>query len=150
MIDVGALSLLVERGQGEECAASLEKQHRKMEKCCRSIQLERRESDLFAFIELDRDFHSIIYSTLGNARLQGIWNGVSDEMVWYGMLAMITLERFFAVLEEHAAIIEGLRKNDGTAIASAVRNHLNVTAQRIRNIMENKKLFYINSGEETE
>lgn len=147
IVETGALSLLAERGLMKTCVPLLEKQHRKMEKDCNSL---RSEHDLFAFIELDRDFHSTIYRTLGNARLQGVWNAVSDEMVWYGMMAMVTPERFSAVLEEHGAVIESLRREDFTAISTAVRNHLNITALRIKSVMEKKRMITVYSEEETE
>ncbi len=147
IIEIGALSLLVERGLAETCAVLLEKQQKKMAKCYRSF---RQENDLFTFIELDRDFHSTIYSTLGNIRMQNIWRSVSDEVVWYGMMAMITQERFSAVLEEHEYVIESLKKADVVSIAAAVKNHLDVTTLRIKNVVENKRLVYIGpvGGEE--
>ena len=122
------------------CALLLDEQHKIMQA---QPEARLRGEDPFEFIELDREFHSIIYKTLQNSRLRSIWNGISDEMVWYGMMAMITPERFAAVQEEHGAIIEGLKRNDPAAVAVAVKGHLDVTGARIQNIVENNRIVYI-------
>ena len=140
IIESSALALLISRGLSRQCALLLDEQHKIMQA---QPEARLRGEDPFEFIELDREFHSIIYKTLQNSRLRSIWNGISDEMVWYGMMAMITPERFAAVQEEHGAIIEGLKRNDPAAVAVAVKGHLDVTGARIQNIVENNRIVYI-------
>lgn len=138
ILETSALSLLVTRGLYRECALLLEEQHEKMQQSYGNGK-----NSSFSFIESDRAFHSIVYSTLGNSRLQNIWHEIGDETVWYGMMAMVTPERFPAVQNEHQAIIKSLTEGDVEAAHIAVRSHFEITAMRIHNILENKRLVYI-------
>lgn len=82
--------------------------------------------DLFSFITTDQSFHSTLFAVSGNEYLQKFWRSVSEDMIWFGMLAMDE-KRYDDVLDEHGAIVRALEKRQKGAMKSAMQVHLDST-----------------------
>lgn len=82
--------------------------------------------DLFTFITTDQSFHSTFFAVSGNEYLQKFWRCVSEDMIWFGMLAMDE-QRYDDVLDEHGAIVGALEKGRKSAVKAAIRAHLDST-----------------------
>lgn len=86
----------------------------------------RAKTDLFSFITTDQSFHSALFAASENEYLQRFWLCVSEDMIWFGMLAMDE-RRYDDVLDEHGAIVRALEKRDKDAVKAAIRAHLDCT-----------------------
>ncbi|GGE29426.1 GntR family transcriptional regulator [Pullulanibacillus camelliae] len=72
------------------------------------------------FMQLDKDFHAVIYNETGNQRLITIYDQIKDSIRRIG-LQIMNQQRRQQVIEEHCSIIEGIA--DQTA-ARAITDHL--------------------------
>ena len=82
--------------------------------------------NLFAFITVDQAFHSIAFEVLENEYLQKFWQSVSEDMIWFGMLAMDE-HRYESVLQEHEEIVRAMEQGQKDAVKAAVMAHLDST-----------------------
>lgn len=88
------------------------------------------KGDLFSFITQDQDFHSMFYYALNNRYMEKFWYSVSEDMIWFGMLAMDS-ERYDAVLLEHRKIVSALERGCKRQIRQSVIEHLDITEQML-------------------
>jgi len=83
------------------------------------------ETDVVAWVDLNRQFHRIHYDAAESPRLTGILMTLLDASTTY--LARAIAERPEIAQQaqaEHAVIIEGLRRRDGDALEEAAIRHL--------------------------
>ena len=86
---------------------------------------ERLIGDPVAFIECDRRFHRTIVQAAGNPLVLGFYETLRERQVRMGIRAVTsTDDRARQVLNEHQAIVDGLRRVDGDAAAIAISDHL--------------------------
>ncbi|MEA4876973.1 MAG: GntR family transcriptional regulator [Aminobacterium sp.] len=86
--------------------------------------------NLYSFITSDQDFHSANFMAFGNFRFQKIWNAISEEMIWLGVIAMtVGEERFYRVLSDHSAFCDAVRSGQRREAKNALLRHLNDTEQ---------------------
>lgn len=89
--------------------------------------------DLVAFIESDRLFHRTIVAAAGNPVLAGFYESLRDRQLRMGIQALgASGRRIDEVLDEHAAIVAGLRARDASRAAQAVAQHLATTLAALR------------------
>lgn len=103
--------------------------------------MHRAKRDLFAFISTDQSFHSTLFAASGNEYLQRFWLCVSEDMIWFGMLAMDE-RRYDDVLDEHGAIVRALEKRHKDAVKAAIRAHLDCTRNILVGKMRDEGFFY--------
>ena len=82
-----------------------------------------RESRI-AFLQANREFHSIIAGAAGNERLAELLAGVFDDMERLLNLSHIQYDRNEATPREHQAIIEALRAGDPERAEQAALDHI--------------------------
>jgi DNA-binding GntR family transcriptional regulator len=83
------------------------------------------------FIMTDKDFHMYMAELTGNDRLTQLMHNLSDQMRWFGIVALKSADRKESTLKEHREIIEGLRKRDVNFAKKAVTNHIDHTRMAV-------------------
>jgi DNA-binding GntR family transcriptional regulator len=84
--------------------------------------------DVEAFIKEDRYFHQAIVDSAGNKMMSEIYAGMRDRQTRIGLRAILSEEaRHQRVLEEHATIVDSLRRGDIDGAVTATRVHLRNT-----------------------
>ncbi|MCX8997106.1 GntR family transcriptional regulator [Rhizobiaceae bacterium BDR2-2] len=85
-------------------------------------------------MELDREFHAMLSGTTRNKVLSEILRNLHDRSTRLWFISLRAGEQHMRVCEQHAAIIDGVRRNDPDAAEQAIRAHIeafreNVTRQ---------------------
>jgi DNA-binding GntR family transcriptional regulator len=85
-------------------------------------------SDLNAFIECDRRFHTAIVHGAGHNVLASFYEALRDRQVRMGVQAVASSpERFERVLQEHQAIVDAFAAHDPGAAQAAISKHIRAT-----------------------
>ncbi|NLL37639.1 MAG: GntR family transcriptional regulator [Fretibacterium sp.] len=117
LLERDALELLFAGNLQKKAGARMRLLLQRMDESC---------SSLFSFISFDQDFHAVPFMMLGNDYLKSFWGSVSEDMIWFGMMAMCA-ERYDDVLHEHFQVIEALEEESFERALSVLLNHLDVT-----------------------
>jgi DNA-binding GntR family transcriptional regulator len=100
---------------GTQTLAEAERIHREMDG----------ETDVVAWVDLNRQFHSIHYDAAESPRLARILMILLDASTTYLVRAIVEHPEIARQAQaEHAAIIEGLRRRDGDALEEIAIRHL--------------------------
>lgn len=79
------------------------------------------------FILIDKDFHMYMAELTGNKRLIQLMHTLSDQMRWFGIMALHSTERKERTMEEHRSIIESIKNRDVELAKKAVIDHIEQT-----------------------
>ncbi|HRW14291.1 GntR family transcriptional regulator [Amaricoccus sp.] len=97
-----------------------------------------RSNDVDAMIGLDREFHRLLSAAAGNAILAEFLANLHDRSLRFWFISLRSPDHNIRVCEQHAAIVEGVRKHDPEQAEAAMRAHItafrqNLTGQVSRN-----------------
>jgi len=81
------------------------------------------------FIGFDQDFHALIIDSLGNGKLSRIWKNLIEEIIWLGMIALQSNQRFEEVLDEHSRILDALKRRKKRLAREMALRHLEITEE---------------------
>lgn len=84
------------------------------------------------FIGFDQDFHALIIDSIGNSKLSRIWKNLSEEIIWLGMIALHSNQRFEEVLDEHGHVLDALRKRKKKLARETLLRHLEITEEVVQ------------------
>ncbi|MEV6120873.1 MULTISPECIES: GntR family transcriptional regulator [unclassified Streptomyces] len=94
---------------------------------------EKHLEDATSFIELDRQFHRTIVAAAGNPVLAEFYETLRDRQLRMSIRAMGSRgDRGRQVMDEHRAIVTGLRELDADRAAQEVHSHLDATLAALR------------------
>jgi DNA-binding GntR family transcriptional regulator len=86
---------------------------------------------LDAILESDRRFHALIAEASGNRVLAEVLAGLHGRSVRFWALSLATGHHLAEVAEEHAVILEALRRRDPEAAAAAMTAHIDSFARTL-------------------
>jgi DNA-binding GntR family transcriptional regulator len=89
------------------------------------------KSDLQAFADADRAFHSVTLQESGNAIVAGFYSSLRDRQTRMNRELVIHDERATTIMDEHRVIAEALRDGDLQRTDEAVRMHLASTMRTL-------------------
>jgi len=81
-------------------------------------------ADIDTMMDLDREFHSIISRAARNHVITEILANLHDHSTRLWFISLRAIEQHVRVGEQHAAIVEGIRKRDPDAAEAAIRAHI--------------------------
>lgn len=81
-------------------------------------------ADIDTMMDLDREFHSIISRAARNHVISEILGNLHDRSTRLWFISLRAVEQHVRVCEQHAAIVEGIRKRDPDAAEAAIRAHI--------------------------
>jgi len=89
------------------------------------------------FIALDREFHRFVAQATRNSILSEFLAKLHDKSFRFWFISLRAPDHNFRVSEQHAAILEGIRKHDPKVAEKAMRDHIssfrtNATSQILR------------------
>jgi DNA-binding GntR family transcriptional regulator len=92
-----------------------------------------RETDPWAFVERDREFHRELVVAARNHLMLGLYERLRDMQLRLGVHAVLgDPERVDAVNGEHGRIVEAVASGDVARAESEIGRHLEATAQTLR------------------
>lgn len=80
--------------------------------------------DLMSIVDADVQFHDVIYSMTGNARLIQIINKLREQMYRYRLEYIKDARSHSILISEHEDIINKIEKNEVDAAKSVIRQHI--------------------------
>ena len=90
-------------------------------------------SQVTAFAQADRDFHSTVVAAADNDIVAGLYESLRDRQLRMSLLHVTgSPERLHAVVAEHRAIADALCAGDSVAAHASVRLHLENTRAALR------------------
>ncbi|WP_245239253.1 GntR family transcriptional regulator [Methylobacterium platani] len=87
--------------------------------------------DLDAILDSDRRFHALIAEAAGNRVLAEVLAGLHGRSVRFWALSLATGHHLAEVADEHAAILDALRRHDAPAAAAAMTAHIDSFARTL-------------------
>lgn len=81
-------------------------------------------ADVDRMMDLDHEFHAIISRAARNHVIAEILANLHDRSTRLWFISLRAVEQHVRVCEQHAAIVEGIRKRDPDAAEAAIRAHI--------------------------
>ncbi|WP_445492062.1 GntR family transcriptional regulator [Niallia sp. 03133] len=88
------------------------------------------EKDLYAYIDLDSQFHVGIAEISNNRKLQDFIEQIHNQLTRYLVLSGTLAESAKEAHEEHLKIIEALKERNATKAGEAIRYHIDNVERR--------------------
>lgn len=90
--------------------------------------------EIETMMNLDRDFHSLLSNIGRNKVMVDLLRNLHDRSTRFWFISLLANDQHVRVCEQHAAILDAIRRHDREAAAKAIRHHIeafrdNVTQQ---------------------
>ena len=82
------------------------------------------QMDMEKIVELDIEFHDLLYHAARNSRLLGIISNLRDQLTRFRTLSMSYPGRLEATMEEHKSIVDAIAAGDSEAARQAAEKHM--------------------------
>ena len=82
------------------------------------------QMDMEKIVELDIEFHDLLYHASRNKRLVGIISNLRDQLTRFRTLSMSYPGRLEATMEEHKSIVDAIAAGDSEAARQAAEKHM--------------------------
>ncbi len=86
-------------------------------------------------VEADEGFHHIIYEAADNPRLMSIVDNLKEQMYRFRFEYVKKEKNYDKLIEEHTALIDGLKKGDVSFVKDAMHTHLENQVDAVRRII---------------
>lgn len=106
------------------CKRMTNEEIRKLEQQQLHFREEISSGDITRIAEMDVEFHEMIYVGTKNERLVQLLSNLREQMYRYRMEYIKDKEKRGTLVEEHANIIETIKKHDAGAAREAIRRHI--------------------------
>lgn len=90
-----------------------------------------RDREIEAMMNLDRAFHAILATSSRNSMLPDIMGNLHDRSTRLWFISLRSNEHHVRVCEQHAAVVEGIRKRDPDQAEKAIREHIEAFRENI-------------------
>ena len=108
----------------------------------RLMQFHAAERDLLAFFEADEAFHALLFQFTGHPRAGTLVRTVSLQLTRARRLILPQAGRVESTLAEHVAILQAIRAGDSAAAQAAMAGHLNLVAERLAPLAEDRPEYF--------
>ncbi len=96
-------------------------------------------TDVTAIARADVDFHDVIFSSTGNARLVQILNNLREQMYRYRLEYLKDFSSHSRLLQEHKELLRAICAHDKETASKIIRTHIyNQEISVIRHIRQNQ------------
>lgn len=127
-LDVLAAGLAAERITDEE----LEKMERMLVEISEYIKT----NNMDKIVEIDSNFHDVLYQASRNDRLAGIIANLREQLTRFRTISMSYPGRLINTLEEHRCLVEAIAQRDMELAQAAAREHLENAEQVLLQALE--------------
>ena len=97
------------------------------------------QGDIEKIVEVDTEFHGLLYQGSRNQRLIGIISNLREQLTQFRKTSMSFPGRLKATLEEHRAIVDAIAQGDVKAAQKAAEHHMEKSEQTLLTSMEAMK-----------
>lgn len=137
--DIAELRMLLEAYAAERAAARIRpEQLGALRQAFDDLKARGVEGHFDAFLEVDDLFHRTLHRVAGNARIEGILRNLRDQIHWIRVANAILPGRVAGSLKEMDRVLRALERRDGSAAASAMREHIGNVAKSFASLSKKK------------
>ena len=97
------------------------------------------EKDMDKIVEVDIEFHDLLYHASRNKRLVGIISNLRDQLTRFRTVSMSYPGRLEATMEEHRAIVDAISNGDSKAAEKAAEKHMENSEKTLLKAMDAMK-----------
>lgn len=130
-LDVLAAGLAAERITDDE----LEQMERMLVEISEYIK----SGDMDKIVELDSDFHDVLYKASRNDRLAGIIANLREQFTRFRTISMSCPGRLINTLEEHRQLVEAIAQRNSELAQKVAREHLENSEQILLQALDVKR-----------
>jgi DNA-binding GntR family transcriptional regulator len=98
-------------------------------------------NDLDSIVEVDTDFHAILFKASRNEKLGQILNNLREQIQRFRAVSLAMPGRMKEALEEHRKIVEALSERNVALVASLAAEHIENAENVMLEAMRNNKSF---------
>jgi DNA-binding GntR family transcriptional regulator len=98
-------------------------------------------NDLDSIVEVDTDFHAILFKASRNEKLGQILNNLREQIQRFRAVSLAMPGRMKEALEEHRKIVEALSERNVALVASLAAEHIENAENVMLEAMRNNKTF---------
>ncbi len=91
--------------------------------------------DVREIVEADEAFHRVIYDAADNPRLMTIIHNLKEQMYRYRYEYIKDVAEYDTLTREHRAIVEGLKRRDGSYVKEIMHTHLKNQVEGVRSVI---------------
>jgi len=122
------LSNCKDTGVFEEARKNLKSQNRML-----------KENDFSGFIDKDRNFHKLLVGSVGNSRLERIFDELRDLIAIIGLRRLESDMMGRKVLKEHRSILESIERGDSITAKRLLYKHFDEAAQIVKDKLNSER-----------
>lgn len=98
-----------------------------------------RTGDVRRIVEADEGFHNVIYMASHNPKLVNIIKNLREQMYRYRYEYLKDDSRYAQLVEEHAAIVDGLMRRDAAFVKKIMHTHLENQVEAVRTVIRSQE-----------
>lgn len=98
-----------------------------------------RTGDVRRIVEADEGFHNVIYMASHNPKLVNIIKNLREQMYRYRYEYLKDDSRYAQLVEEHAAIVDGLTRRDAAFVKKIMHTHLENQVEAVRTVIRSQE-----------
>ncbi len=112
-----------------------------MERYLVKISEEIEKGDLDKVVEIDTDFHTLLYKASRNERLSQIISNLREQIQRFRTTSLSYPGRMKVALEEHRKIVEAISSRDGESAGKIAQEHIENAENSMMNMIQHDKSY---------
>lgn len=138
--DVFEIRLALE-GLAAELAATriTEEELEKLERCLLIISKEIENDDLSKVVEIDTEFHTLLYQASRNERLSLIISNLREQIQRFRKTSLSGPGRMRAALDEHSRLVEAISERDAETARRLAQEHIENAENSLMEVIRQEK-----------
>ncbi len=104
-----------------------------------SFETSLKSNDIKRMAEADVEFHDVIYQATDNPKLINMLNNLREQMYRYRVEYLKNPDNHEQLLQEHAAIYEGILAKDKDAVTQMIRRHISNQVDVVKHIIREQE-----------
>ncbi|EUB16811.1 FCD domain protein [Shuttleworthella sp. MSX8B] len=111
---------------------------RHLETAMKDFELATRSGNYRKITEADEAFHAVIYQAADNPKLESIVTNLREQMYRYRYEYIKDAGTYSRLIQEHAAILDGLRRKDKDYVKAIMHTHLANQIEAVRGVIRDQ------------
>ncbi|RDU23469.1 GntR family transcriptional regulator [Anaerosacchariphilus polymeriproducens] len=121
------------------CEVITQPQIVELKEVAKAFEQSMNSKDLKKIAEADVRFHDLIYQSTGNKRLVQILNNLREQIYRYRIEYLKDASTYPSLLQEHQALIEGLKNRDKEFVKDIMNRHIENQERTVINIIREQE-----------
>lgn len=121
------------------CDKITEEQLGRLVRSMKNFEQAVQDGNLDQIVDYDVEFHDIIYEATDNPKLVTLLSNIREQIYRYRVEYLKEKENYPVLVQEHAAIVDGLREKNKEWVTDVMHNHIRNQAEAVKNIIREQQ-----------